>query len=117
MDPRAGLSSDTARRALAEHGQNVLAEAEPPQRAVYVQATAMTYAGIVAGQVGAGFAFRTDRRSVFSRVPPLGVAAGFVKRSLGGVPMTAAPRRSTVGGRCLKEAPCPPPLRSASRRR
>jgi len=38
----------------------------PDSGAVYVQATAMTYAGIVAGQVGAGFAFRTDRRSVFS---------------------------------------------------
>jgi magnesium-transporting ATPase (P-type) len=34
--------------------------------ALYVQATAMTYAGIVFGQVGAGFAFRTNRRSVFS---------------------------------------------------
>jgi Ca2+-transporting ATPase len=33
---------------------------------LYVQATAMTYAGIVAGQVGAGFAFRTNRGSVFS---------------------------------------------------
>jgi P-type Ca2+ transporter type 2C len=32
----------------------------------YVQATAMTYAGIVMGQVGASFAFRTDRDSVFS---------------------------------------------------
>jgi magnesium-transporting ATPase (P-type) len=31
---------------------------------VYVQATAMTYAGIVAGQVGAGFAFRTSRDSL-----------------------------------------------------
>jgi magnesium-transporting ATPase (P-type) len=30
----------------------------------YVQATAMTYAGIVAGQVGAGFAFRTNRESL-----------------------------------------------------
>jgi magnesium-transporting ATPase (P-type) len=30
----------------------------------YVQATAMTYAGIVAGQVGAGFAFRTSRESL-----------------------------------------------------
>jgi magnesium-transporting ATPase (P-type) len=34
--------------------------------ALYVQATAMTYAGIVMGQVGAGFAFRTSRRSVFA---------------------------------------------------
>jgi magnesium-transporting ATPase (P-type) len=33
---------------------------------VYVQATAMTYAGIVAGQIGAAFAFRTNRQSVFS---------------------------------------------------
>jgi magnesium-transporting ATPase (P-type) len=33
---------------------------------LYVQATAMTYAGIVAGQVGAGLAFRTNRNSVFS---------------------------------------------------
>jgi magnesium-transporting ATPase (P-type) len=41
-------------------------DALPDSGAVYVQATAMTYAGIVAGQVGAGFAFRTDRRSVFS---------------------------------------------------
>jgi len=32
---------------------------------LYVQATAMTYAGIVFGQVGAGLAWRTDRRSVF----------------------------------------------------
>jgi magnesium-transporting ATPase (P-type) len=31
---------------------------------LYVQATAMTYAGIVAGQVGAGFAFRTSRQSL-----------------------------------------------------
>ncbi|HEX6023206.1 MAG TPA: cation-transporting P-type ATPase, partial [Solirubrobacter sp.] len=31
---------------------------------LYVQATAMTYAGIVAGQVGAGFAFRTSRESL-----------------------------------------------------
>ena len=31
---------------------------------LYVQATAMTYAGIVAGQVGAGFAFRTARESL-----------------------------------------------------
>jgi calcium-translocating P-type ATPase len=38
--------------------------------AVYVQATAMTYAGIVAGQVGAGFAFRTARHSLL-RVGPL----------------------------------------------
>jgi magnesium-transporting ATPase (P-type) len=31
----------------------------------YVQATAMTYAGIVMGQVGAALAFRTSRTSVF----------------------------------------------------
>jgi calcium-translocating P-type ATPase len=36
---------------------------------LYVQATAMTYAGIVAGQVGAGFAFRTSRESLL-RVGP-----------------------------------------------
>ena len=41
-------------------------EALPDSGAIYVQATAMTYAGIVAGQVGAGLAFRTNRRSVFS---------------------------------------------------
>jgi magnesium-transporting ATPase (P-type) len=34
--------------------------------ALYVQATAMTYAGIVMGQVGSGLAFRTSRRSVFA---------------------------------------------------
>ena len=33
---------------------------------LYVQATAMTYAGIVAGQIGAAFAFRTNRESVLS---------------------------------------------------
>jgi magnesium-transporting ATPase (P-type) len=33
---------------------------------LYIQATAMTYAGIVMGQVGAGLAFRTSRRSVFA---------------------------------------------------
>jgi magnesium-transporting ATPase (P-type) len=33
---------------------------------LYLQATAMTYAGIVAGQIGAAYAFRTNRRSVFS---------------------------------------------------
>ena len=32
---------------------------------IYVQATAMTYGGIVMGQVGAGLAFRTNRDSVF----------------------------------------------------
>jgi calcium-translocating P-type ATPase len=36
---------------------------------LYVQATAMTYAGIVAGQVGAGFAFRTARQSLFTVGP------------------------------------------------
>jgi P-type Ca2+ transporter type 2C len=38
----------------------------PDEGAQYLQATAMTYAGIVMGQVGAGMAFRTSRRSVFS---------------------------------------------------
>jgi magnesium-transporting ATPase (P-type) len=38
----------------------------PDEGDLYVQATAMTYAGIVMGQVGAGFAFRTSRQSVFS---------------------------------------------------
>jgi magnesium-transporting ATPase (P-type) len=33
---------------------------------LYVEATAMTYAGIVAGQVGAGLAFRSSRRSIFA---------------------------------------------------
>ena len=33
---------------------------------VYLQVTAMTYAGIVAGQVGAGMAFRTSRESIRS---------------------------------------------------
>jgi magnesium-transporting ATPase (P-type) len=32
---------------------------------LYLQATAMAYAGIVMGQVGAGLAWRTNRRSVF----------------------------------------------------
>ena len=36
---------------------------------LYVQATAMTYAGIVAGQIGAGFAFRTARESLL-RIGP-----------------------------------------------
>jgi magnesium-transporting ATPase (P-type) len=38
----------------------------PDSGDLYVQATAMTYAGIVMGQVGAGFAFRTSRRSILS---------------------------------------------------
>jgi magnesium-transporting ATPase (P-type) len=42
----------------------------PDSGQLYVQATAMTYAGIVAGQVGAGFAFRTSRESLL-RVGPL----------------------------------------------
>jgi magnesium-transporting ATPase (P-type) len=42
----------------------------PDAGSIYVQATAMTYAGIVAGQVGAGFAFRTSRESLL-RVGPL----------------------------------------------
>jgi magnesium-transporting ATPase (P-type) len=41
-------------------------EALADEGSLYVQATAMTYAGIVMGQVGAGLAFRTSRRSVFS---------------------------------------------------
>ena len=41
----------------------------PDAGELYVQATAMTYAGIVAGQVGAGFAFRTARESLL-RVGP-----------------------------------------------
>lgn len=40
-------------------------EALASSGATYVQATAMTYAGIVMGQVGAGLAFRTGRESVF----------------------------------------------------
>ncbi|HEX6933271.1 MAG TPA: cation-transporting P-type ATPase, partial [Streptosporangiaceae bacterium] len=36
----------------------------PATGVTYVQATAMTYAGIVMGQVGAAFAFRTTRTSV-----------------------------------------------------
>ena len=38
----------------------------PESGTIYVQATAMAYAGIVAGQVGAGLAFRTNRLSVFA---------------------------------------------------
>jgi magnesium-transporting ATPase (P-type) len=37
----------------------------PAAGSVYVQATAMTYGGIVMGQVGAALAFRTNRDSVF----------------------------------------------------
>jgi magnesium-transporting ATPase (P-type) len=40
----------------------MLADAGP----LYVQATGMTCLGVVAAQVGAGLAMRTDRRSVFS---------------------------------------------------
>jgi P-type Ca2+ transporter type 2C len=40
-------------------------EALPDSGATYVQATTMTYAGIVMGQVGAGLAFRTSRDSIF----------------------------------------------------
>ena len=39
-------------------------EGLPDSGFVYLQATAMTYAGIVFGQVGAGFAFRTSRDSL-----------------------------------------------------
>jgi magnesium-transporting ATPase (P-type) len=38
----------------------------PDSGAVYVQATAMTYAGIVAAQVGAGLAMRTSHESIFT---------------------------------------------------
>jgi magnesium-transporting ATPase (P-type) len=38
----------------------------PDQGALYTRATTMTQTGIVMGQVGAGFAMRTNRRSVFS---------------------------------------------------
>jgi P-type Ca2+ transporter type 2C len=38
----------------------------PDTGTAYVQATAMTYAGIVAAQVGAGLAMRTSRQSVFA---------------------------------------------------
>jgi P-type Ca2+ transporter type 2C len=38
----------------------------PDSGALYTQATTMTQTGIVMGQVGAGFAMRTNRRSVFS---------------------------------------------------
>jgi magnesium-transporting ATPase (P-type) len=41
-------------------------EALPDEGSVYVQATAMTCAGIIMGQVGSAFAFRTNRRSVLS---------------------------------------------------
>jgi calcium-translocating P-type ATPase len=41
-------------------------DALPSAGPAYVQATAMTYLGIVAGQIGAAFAFRTTRRSVFA---------------------------------------------------
>jgi magnesium-transporting ATPase (P-type) len=59
----AGLASFLVAYALAgwRPGQT-LAGAGP----LYVQATAMTYAGIVMGQVGAGLAFRTSRQSLFA---------------------------------------------------
>jgi magnesium-transporting ATPase (P-type) len=38
----------------------------PSSGAAYVQATTMTQTGVVMGQVGAGMAMRTNRRSVFS---------------------------------------------------
>jgi magnesium-transporting ATPase (P-type) len=38
----------------------------PDSGTLYVQATAMTYAGIVAAQIGAGLTMRTNRESVFS---------------------------------------------------
>jgi magnesium-transporting ATPase (P-type) len=43
-----------------------LGGALPSSGPAYVQATTMTQTGIVMGQVGAGFAMRTERRSVFS---------------------------------------------------
>jgi magnesium-transporting ATPase (P-type) len=49
-----GLSGWRPWEALADSGD------------LYVQATTMTFAGIVMGQVGAGFAMRTNRESVFS---------------------------------------------------
>jgi calcium-translocating P-type ATPase len=57
----AGLATFFAGYLLA--GWN-LGEALPDSGEVYIQATAMTYAGIVAGQVGAGMAFRTARESL-----------------------------------------------------
>jgi magnesium-transporting ATPase (P-type) len=59
----AGLTSFFAGYALAGWSPG---EELPDSGSTYIQATAMTYAGIVAGQIGAAFAFRTSRASVFS---------------------------------------------------
>jgi magnesium-transporting ATPase (P-type) len=58
----AGLASFFASYLLAGWWPGV---ALPATGDIYVQATAMTYGGIVMGQVGAGLAFRTNRDSVF----------------------------------------------------
>ena len=58
----AGLASFFASYLLAGGWPGL---AHPASGDVYVQATAMTYGGIVMGQVGAGLAFRTNRDSVF----------------------------------------------------
>jgi len=58
----AGLASFFASYLLAGGWPDT---ALPAAGDVYVQATAMTYGGIVMGQVGAGLAFRTNRDSVF----------------------------------------------------
>jgi magnesium-transporting ATPase (P-type) len=58
----AGLASFFANYLLAGWWPGA---ALPAAGDIYVQATAMTYGGIVMGQVGAGLAFRTNRDSVF----------------------------------------------------
>jgi magnesium-transporting ATPase (P-type) len=58
----AGLASFLANYLLAGWWPGA---ALPATGDIYVQATAMTYGGIVMGQVGAGLAFRTNRDSVF----------------------------------------------------
>ena len=62
LDGMAGLASFFANYLLAGGWPGM---ALPAAGDVYVQATAMTYGGIVMGQVGAGLAFRTNRDSVF----------------------------------------------------
>jgi magnesium-transporting ATPase (P-type) len=59
----AGIASFLAAYALAgwRPGESLADEGS-----LYVQATAMAYAGIVMGQVGAGLAFRTSRQSLFA---------------------------------------------------
>ena len=66
-----------------------------------------------------GLARRRARRrgGAQGRVPPLGVAAGFVKRILGGVPMTAACARSTVGESPFEGGTMPTAAPSSPRRR